>query len=272
MSEIRLGAPGAPAASAAPRTGALPGSFALRALWAQIRANFTWYLLRDSEMIFWALGIPVFFLVVFSYALGSGGTKQTSTFLVAGLIGAQVLSSGFFGIGAMLAEFRSKKLLRRVYLTPLPAWVFFAGLVLYRMSLLAMQALLLAGAGALFFGVRFHGNPLAILFVLALGSATFVSLGAVIGALVRSTESANNLVSVLTVPLAFLSDAYFPISRFPAPLAGFLRLLPSTQFIDTFRGVAMYGVPLWHYTVWLIVLALWTVAGTLVSARFFRWV
>ncbi len=108
----------------------------VRVLIAQTRANFTWYFLRDSEMLFWSLAIPIFFLFVFSFALG-GGTRGTSTFLVPGLIGAQVLSSGFWGVGAMLATFREKNVLRRIYLTPLPAWIFFASLVLYRMTLLA---------------------------------------------------------------------------------------------------------------------------------------
>ena len=117
----------------------------------------------------------------------------------------------------MLATFREKKVLRRIYLTPLPAWVFFAALVLYRMTLLALQAAILAAVGALVFHVRVIGNPIEILTILALGAATFVSLGAVIGALVRSTESANNIASVLTVPLAFVSDAYIPIDRFSGP-------------------------------------------------------
>ncbi len=80
----------------------------LRVLGAQTRANFIWYFWRDSEMIFWSLAIPVFFLFVFSFALGGGGTRGTSTFLVPGLIGAQVLSSGFWGVGAMLAPFAKK--------------------------------------------------------------------------------------------------------------------------------------------------------------------
>lgn len=98
----------------------------LRVLFEQTRANFVWYFLRDGEMIFWSLGIPIFFLLVFSFAFGGGNTRQTSTFLVPGLIGAQVLSSGFWGVGAMLATFREKKLLRRIYLTPLPGWVSFS--------------------------------------------------------------------------------------------------------------------------------------------------
>ena len=244
----------------------------LRLLYAQTRMDFVWYFARDGEMIFWSLAFPIFFLFVFSFALGSGSTRQTSTFLVPGLIGAQVLSSGFWGIGAMLATFREKKVLRRIYLTPLPAWIFFAALVLYRMALLAFQAVLLAIVGALVFKVHVIGNPLEILTILALGAATFVSLGAVVGALVRSTESANNVASVLTVPLAFVSDAYFPIDRFPASVAGALRMLPSTEFVDALRGVAMYGEPLTHYGTWIVVLALWAVAGTAVTARFFRWV
>ena len=244
----------------------------LRVLYEQTRANFTWYFVRDKEMIFWSLGIPIFFLLVFSFAFGGGNTRTTSTFLVPGLIGAQVLSSGFWGVGAMLATFREKKLLRRIYLTPLPGWVFFFALVLYRMTLLALQALLLAIVGGVLFHVRVIGNPFEIAFILALGAATFVSLGTVIGAVVRSTESANNIASVLTVPLAFLSDAYIPIDRFPAAIGAVLRLLPSTQFIDAFRGIAMYGDSLAHYAGWIAVLIAWMIAGTAISARYFRWV
>jgi ABC transporter DrrB family efflux protein len=244
----------------------------LRVLLAQTRANFQWYFLRDGEMIFWSLAIPVFFLFVFSYALGGGNAKQNSTFLIPGLIGAQVLSSGFWGVGAMLATFREKKLLRRIYLTPIPPWTFFASLVLYRMSLLALQALVLALVGGFVFHVHVVGDPGSIALILLLGAATFVSLGTVIGAVVRSTESANNIASVLTVPLAFLSDAYIPIDHYPAAIQNTLRLLPSTQFIDAFRGISMHGDSLASYGAWIAILCLWTVAGTAVSARYFRWV
>jgi ABC-2 type transport system permease protein len=243
-----------------------------RMLLAQTRMNFVWYFWRDGEMIFWSLAIPVFFLVVFSFALGMGSAQRASAFLVPGLIAAQVFSSGFWGVGAMLATFREKKLLRRVYLTPLNPWTFFSALVLYRMTLLAMQATLLILAGALVFKVHVVGNPFAVLGILALGAATFVALGTVIGALVKTAESANNFASVLTVPLSFLSDAYIPINNFPAPVAHALRLLPSTQFVDAFRGIAIYGEPIWHYAGWMGALVLWMAGAIAVSARYFRWI
>jgi ABC-2 type transport system permease protein len=135
-----------------------------------------------------------------------------------------------------------------------------------------LQALVLALVGGFVFHVHVVGNPVSILLILLLGAATFVSLGTVIGAVVRSTESANNIASVLTVPLAFLSDAYIPIDRFPAAIGNLLRLLPSTQFIDALRGIAMYGDSLSHYAAWIAILCVWALAGTAVSARYFRWV
>ncbi len=244
----------------------------LRMFLVQTKMNFLWYFRRDGEMVFWTLAMPVFFLVLFSFAFSTGPTSRTSGFLVPGIIGAQVLSAGFWGVGVMLATFREKHLLRRVYLTPMPAWVFFASLVVYRMMLLAAQATILIAAGALLFHVRIIGNPFEIMAVLLLGTATFVSLGTIIGALARTTESANNIASILTVPLAFLSDAYIPIDRFPHAVAATLRLLPSTQFIDTFRDVSVYGQSLAQHGVWIGMLVIWTIAGTAISARTFRWV
>ena len=244
----------------------------LRMFVTQTKMHFLWYFRRDGEMMFWTLAMPVFFLVLFSFAFSDGATSRSSAFLVTGIIGAQVLSSGFWGVGVMLATFREKHLLRRVYITPMPAWIFFASLVAYRVTLLAAQAIILIVVGTLLFHVRISGNPFAILAILILGTATFVSLGTIIGALARTTESANNIASVLTVPLVFLSDAYVPIDRFPHAVSATLRLLPSTEFIETFRGVSGGGEPLGACSAWIVALAVWTVAGTLISARTFRWV
>jgi ABC-2 type transport system permease protein len=244
----------------------------MRMFLVQTKMNFLWYFRRDGEMMFWTLAMPVFFLVLFSFAFSQGPSSRSASFLVPGIIGAQVLSSGFWGVGVMLATFREKQLLRRVYLTPMPHWIFFASLVAYRVSLLAVQAIILVAVGSLLFHVKIIGNPVAVVGVLLLGTATFVSLGTIIGALARTTESANNIASILTVPLAFVSDAYIPIDRFPHAVSSALRMLPSTQFIDIFRDVSVYGVSVAHYGVWILLLVAWAIFGTVVSARTFRWV
>ena len=160
----------------------------LRMFAVQTRMNFLWYFRRDGEMMFWTLAMPVFFLVLFSFAFSQGPSGRSATFLVPGIIGAQVLSSGFWGVGVMLATFREKHLLRRVYLTPMPRWIFFASLVAYRVTLLAVQAIILVTVGSLLFHVRITGNPVAVLIVLLLGTATFVSLGTIIPSLTIGTR------------------------------------------------------------------------------------
>jgi len=73
-------------------------------------------------------------------------------------------------VGAQLATFREKNMLRRVYLTPLPPAVFFAALVLYRLTLLAVQAVILTLVGLFVFHVHITGHFVTIVFVLALGA------------------------------------------------------------------------------------------------------
>jgi hypothetical protein len=50
----------------------------LRMFLTQTRMNFTWYFQRDGEMIFWTLAMPVFFLVLFSFAFSSGPSTPPS--------------------------------------------------------------------------------------------------------------------------------------------------------------------------------------------------
>ena len=78
----------------------------MRMFLIQTKMNFLWYFRRDGEMMFWTLAMPVFFLVLFSFAFAQGPSSRSASFLVPGIIGAQVLSSGFWGVGVMLATLR----------------------------------------------------------------------------------------------------------------------------------------------------------------------
>ena len=53
---------------------------ALRMFLVQTKMNFVWYFVRDGELIFWTLAMPVFFLVLFSFAFSSGPNSGSSGF------------------------------------------------------------------------------------------------------------------------------------------------------------------------------------------------
>ena len=164
------------------------------------------------------------------------------------------------------------KVLRRIYLTPLPTGRSSPRSCSTAIALLALQAVLLRPGGNARLQRARRRDPLEIIFILALGATTFVSLGSVIGAVVKKAESANNIASVLTVPLAFLSDAYIPLERLPR--AGVERVPPAS--VDPVHRRVSRGLdvrrPARAFRGWIIALACWAVAGTVVSARFFRWV
>src|SRR6202043_751094 len=54
------------------------GMTLLRMFLVQTKMHFVWYFRRDGEMIFWTLVMPVFFLVLFSYAFSDGTTSRSS--------------------------------------------------------------------------------------------------------------------------------------------------------------------------------------------------
>ena len=244
----------------------------LRMFLTQTKMNFVWYFQRDGEMIFWTLAMPVFFLVLFSFAFSTGPNSGASSFLVPGHHRRASAELGILGRRRDARDVPGE--------APAAAGLPHADAAVDIFCRARGLPRSVVGRASDDSGHRRgtrlpradRRQPLEIGAILLLGTATFVSLGTIIGALARTTESANNIASVLSVPLAFLSDAYVPIDRFPHAVSSTLRLLPSTQFIDTFRDVSVYGHPLAQYGAWIIVLVLWTLAGTAISARTFRWV
>ena len=86
------------------------------------------------------------------------------------------------------------------------------------------------------------------LLVLALTTASLVSVGLIIGARMESPEGFQLVSSFLLFPTFFLSGALFPLDRLPRWLAPLVRLDPLTYSVDALRHVIL-GVG--HFALWL---------------------
>ncbi len=67
------------------------------------------------------------------------------------------------------------------------------------------------------FGVKVHGSFLLVVLILILGILSFVGLGILVSASVQEQETAMTINMTITFPMMFLSGAFFPCSRCPAP-------------------------------------------------------
>ncbi|GGO81405.1 ABC transporter permease [Wenjunlia tyrosinilytica] len=248
----------------APRPGAAPLPRMIRAQ----TALETRMLLRNGEQLLLTIVIPSMLLVLFSaVAIVDTGGGERVDFLAPGLLALAVMSTAFTGQAIATGFERRYGVLKRLGASPLPRWALMTAKTGSVLVTEALQVALLTVI-ALALGWSPHGNPLAVLLLIVLGTAAFSGLGLLMAGTLRAeaTLAAANLVFVL---LLLAGGVIVPLDRFPEGVRSFLELLPISALSDGLREVLQHGAGMPWGDVG--VLALWSVVGLAAAARFFRW-
>ncbi|MFJ5925335.1 ABC transporter permease [Kitasatospora sp. NPDC092948] len=246
-----------------------PGAAAVgRMLLAQTALE-TRMLLRNGEQLLLTVVIPTVLLVLFSAVdvVAVDGPGKRVDFLAPGLLALAVMSTAFTGQAIATGFERRYGVLKRLGATPLPRWALLSAKTGCVLVTELLQVLLLSGI-ALALGWSPHGNPLAVLLLLVLGTAAFSGLGLLMAGTLRAeaTLAGANLVFVL---LLLAGGVVVPLAKFPDAVRPVLELLPISALSDGLRSVLQLG----HGMPWsdLGILAVWSVLGLAAAARFFRW-
>ena len=93
----------------------------------------------------------------------------------------------------------------------------------------------------LVFGVTIRGNPLLIMFILIMGTLSFLGLGIVATVITKEQESAQLVLGLLQFPMMFLSGVLFPVEQMPSFLQTVSKVLPLTYAVDALRKVMILG-------------------------------
>ncbi|HET6355275.1 ABC transporter permease [Streptomyces sp.] len=248
----------------APRPGAAPVG---RMIAAQAAFE-TKMLLRNGEQLLLTVIIPSLLLVLFSTVdVVDTGSGEPVDFLAPGVLALAVMSTAFTGQAIATGFERRYGVLKRLGASPLPRWALMAAKTL---SVLVTEVLQIVLLTVIAFGLGWspHGNPIAVLLLLVLGTAAFSGLGLLMAGTLKAeaTLAAANLVFLL---LLVGGGVIVPLDRFPDAVASVLALLPISALSDGLRDVLQHGagVP-WGD---LGILALWAVLGLGAAARLFRW-
>lgn len=168
-------------------------------------------------------------------------------FVVPGIVGMGLLFSGT-NSGVTVLWDKEFGFLKEVMVAPVRRTSLMLGRSLGAMVIAMFQGLLTIGI-ALIFGIWFGFHiASATGFLLALGFMvvtflTFVGFGLTLGALIEGTEGFMSLVSMIEMPLFFLSGGMFPISEVKGiPVLYQIQFVnPLTYGVDGIRG-ALTGV------------------------------
>jgi ABC-type multidrug transport system permease subunit len=192
-------------------------------------------------------------------------------FLVPGLLGANLLGSGLWGVGYVVVDMRVKKLLKRFIATPMKRSDFLWALVGGRLIFLIPELVVILGAGVLMFRIPIRGSAGSIILVALCGTFAFSGLGLLTACRAQHLETASGLMNLLQLPMWILSGIFFSPDRFPSFLQPLVQALPLTQLNYALRAVILEGAALASQGWRLGVLLLWGGLSFLFALRFFRW-
>jgi ABC-2 type transport system permease protein len=247
-----------------PKPGAAPLS---RMIGAQAVLE-TKMLLRNGEQLLLTVIIPTLLLVLFSAVdIVDTGDGKAVDFLAPGILALAVMSTAFTGQAIATGFERRYGVLKLLASSPLPRWALMAAKTLSVLVTEVLQVILVTVI-AFALGWSPHGNPLAVLLLLVLGTAAFSGLGLLMAGTLKAeaTLAAANLVFLL---LLVGGGVIVPLDKFPDAARSVLGLLPISALSDGLRDVLQHGAAMpWSD---LGILAVWAVLGLGAAARFFRW-
>jgi ABC-2 type transport system permease protein len=192
-------------------------------------------------------------------------------FLIPGLLGANLMSAGMWGIGYALIEIRQRKLLKRLAATPMRRSDFALALGSSRLILIIIEIVLFLIFGSLVFGMRVMGSLFSITVVALSGAICFAALGLATTSRAQRIESVGGLINLVMMPMWILSGVFFSYQRYPGPAQWFVQALPLTALNDALRATILQGLPLRTQIHRLAVLAGWAAISAIVGIRWFRW-
>lgn len=216
--------------------------------------------IRFRALLFSSLIQPALWLAFFGIAMSNNFERLTATmpvvpgvktvgyltFIGAGVIAMTTLFTSLFG-GTVLLFDKNWGLMRETFSSPLPRIHVIIGIGLSGMTKSFIQAAVIMVFGLLL-GVEFFGgyDPVQILYSLAgiivfVGtfSLGFLFLSAAIAITMESPEGMQAVITLLTMPFFFTSNALYPVDSFPPVLRALSTINPLTHLVNGIRYFAI---------------------------------
>jgi ABC-2 type transport system permease protein len=191
--------------------------------------------------------------------------------LVPGLLGMNVMSTGLWGLGFSIVSARARKLLKRLVASPMRRRDYLLSQLLGRLTFLLFEVGALLGFSMLVFGVPIRGSVTLLVTTCVVGALAFGGVGLLVASRARTMEAVSGLLNVVMLPMWLLSGVFFASSNFPEPMQPLIQVLPLTALNDALRAVMLAGAGPTALLSDLALLAAWGSVSFVVALRIFRW-
>ncbi len=171
---------------------------------------------------------------------------QYLTYMAAGVIAMTVLFTSLFG-GIVLLFDKNWGLMREIMASPLPRDQIIFGIALSGMTKSFIQVIIVMVFGLLIGVTFFAGYSIGHTVVALLGIMLFVGMfsigflffSAAISISMETPEGLQGIITLLTMPIFFASNALYPVEAFPPVLQAISTVNPLSQLVNGVRYFAI---------------------------------
>ena len=199
-------------------------------------------------------------------------TRQVSYFdvVLLGLVGMGIMTNAIISIAVRISNYRNLSILKRMLVTPLAIWKFFAAEVAAQLVLALVQAVIILAVGVFVFNAQLNGNVLYLLPVVLLGSLIFLNIGFILSAWANSPAAASGMGNAIAFPMMLFAGTFFSTATLPWLLPYAADALPLAPMLSALRDIAIHEASLGQVWPELAIMAGWVGATSLVAIRVFR--
>lgn len=231
--------------------------------------------LRDMNMPIFAVIMPVAVMTIIGMLFGDrpafDGAGYTFVAQSVGAVSAiSICAGGAMGLPLVVSSYRSRKILKRYFVTPASPGLILAVQVAIYSAYALVSAVLVFGVATLFFGYEFTGSQPAFAGSYTLVLAATLALGMMVGGLAPNEKVASVFACVMYFPMMLLSGTTIPYEMMPQAVQRIADLLPLTQGVKLLKATSL-GLPADQAVVPVVVMAAWAIICAAAAVRFFKW-
>jgi ABC-2 type transport system permease protein len=168
----------------------------------------------------------------------------------------------------VIATYRGTGVLRRLATTPLPSSRVLVAQILVTVATLLVASALAIVAGVVVLDITLPDAPLVVLVGFLLGACANIAVGCLVAARAPNAGAASAVGTLLYFVSLFFAGVWMPLPLMPeivqtisayTPAGAASQAMAAGWYGQTFPGTE------------LVVMAVWTLVGVPVAARWFRW-
>lgn len=231
--------------------------------------------LRDMNMPIFAIAFPVIVIFIIGMLYGTKPAFEGASYsFLAQSFGAVsaigISAAGLMGLPIVISDYRHKKILKRLSVTPVGPILLMAAQVIVNLMIVLTSVLLVFTIVRVGFKTQLQGSLLIFTLMFLLVSAAIFSMGLLIAAVSPNIQTSNLLCTLAYFPMLIFSGATLPYEVMPKAMQAVANLMPLTQGIKLLKHAAL-GLPLEGAQTPILVMLAITCLCMVLSVRYFKW-